>query len=509
MQGSCNLTLKMIFETLAAQQTFRLEKPNDWEDQEWLEGADLTDIQKYPIGQRAGYLRPVTIWMRNAWHYIKAARADFPGDDDSEGAFPGAAPGVPGREYFGVNTEDISRFFFLINHIRSKERADRSKKVPMNYLDKLETDQDYTAKGKTHKGDAVKPLFKTSSGARAPTKQEVAQQNASLRQIVMRTNMENDPTALLQKRNKIDADPAAADENMEIIQKLLTENQAKRGKKKSRYGASVSRESPAIQDDMREAVIEALTSGLVIIFDRSEDEARSAAVGFVKDSTARHLAAFAQAMLDNQGTFLGDQNSRRKFIDDVQIMMDADKEFRERLLKDAYETRRAEDLDISDEEITKTAVDLAVARSFKKFQGGVNALSAVPPSYEEALEWTGFTEMTDPDVEGAPRAHGNGTVPLHPYQVQGVAFCGKMMVGELHCAMESDETGLGKTIQAIEADQAVSRQIGLAMEREGGKSNHKLPLRNRANLSGVKLAPFRSDFTPEKLAVVFTPDKSD
>ena len=83
--------------------------------------------------------------------------------------------------------------------------------------------------------------------------------------------------------------------------------------------------------------------------------------------------------------------------------------------------------------------------SFQHFQTTINSVSATPPDFNEVcLRW-GVTPVV---VEGAPCVPF-GKINLLPHQVSGIDFLVRMLHTNLRSALLSDDTGLGKTIQAL------------------------------------------------------------
>lgn len=496
MDSKTTLSFHQIITTAAAMHVMSYDVPSAFTRKDWLKGKDLTPAN-YPTGSGGGYLRPVTIWLRNCRTFIRDVKAKYPQ------AFRGPAPGTVGRDYLGINTEDMSRFFFLNGHLRGRER-DLRKQGDVNFVKEKCGPADRT---RLHTFAATPPLFKTHTGARIPTKRETADEEAMLRSMEMKHKIDHD----INFNMKADAEgPSKADDNMEILHKLLSTSQVNGGKqaKKGKKGER-GLQAPAISPDQYDRAIDCLTRSLVTLYDRPDEEARKQSVNLMQDPAALELARFATAMADYQVAHVeaaAKDPSKQSFTDALKERMDADREFAQRIFADSSSLDQTP---AGMAKVVRIASDLAVQKAFRAFQGNINSLSAVPPTFEEALAWTGFTALTDAAEAASGLAKGRGDAPLYPHQVQGVAWNGQMLRSELHAAVLSDETGLGKTIQSMETDEAVTGKIKEDLEEAGGKPSHRSHFRVPATNDAISRPGNCCMFSrPRNCSLIFPAEKS-
>ena len=116
---------------------------------------------------------------------------------------------------------------------------------------------------------------------------------------------------------------------------------------------------------------------------------------------------------------------------------------------------------------------------------------------------------TDAAEAASGLAKGRGDAPLYPHQVQGVAWNGQMLRSELHAAVLSDETGLGKTIQSMETDEAVTGKIKEDLEEAGGKPSHRSHFRVPATNDAISRPGNCCMFSrPRNCSLIFPAEKS-
>jgi SNF2 family DNA or RNA helicase len=112
---------------------------------------------------------------------------------------------------------------------------------------------------------------------------------------------------------------------------------------------------------------------------------------------------------------------------------------------------------------------------FRKLQKQLNSRSAAPPSWEETVEMLGLDvrdlDKVDDDTKQPFLILYRG-LKLMPWQPQAAAFMLKMIEGPLKACLNSDDTGLGKTVSSLVAIVQRSINTQAALDRYRDQYEH-------------------------------------
>lgn len=421
-----------------------------------LKCEDMENWTRYPIGTHTTLYRAVVIWFRHAYVAINLVKTTFPH------AFSGPADPALSKTVHGLNTEDINRFYHLINYVKNKDRAYNSNaKAPM-FLDNLAPNVRISL-AKTAK--IQQALFKFHTGPPLPNASERSQQEYASGIAKFMQRLAGAPELAGSRGEGDHANPDGMDSFVNTFTAVVGGGGSKKKKKKGLTGAI--RRLAAIAPEHREGILSGLHGALTVLHDRTEAMARE---GALSSAEAREASAYANMLTELQQG------------DDESAPHDAELHFNKAQAAQKLGEKALEELSVAygvaDGELETLTLDAAVemvnkkkvTQLFQKFQSSINSVSAVPPDYHDVVKRFAMTiAPVEKEDEGIPVVLHNNT-RLLPHQVVGVGFIVDMLLSHLRTALLADETGLGKTVQALAASDHLNRFIGNGLRERGCKS---------------------------------------
>ena len=426
-------------------------------EEDAIRAKDITDLEKYPTGSKSGLKRPVTIWMRICYRAVKKAQ------HRDRRFFPGPCDASKKKTFAKLDTEDIARWFAFVVHVNSRQRsAIRNKTGVTDAIDKC--DPAHRRTSGLHNVPAIPPLYKLRASNRRATAAELKVQGQAQAKLLLHEKMNSQRPELRGVRVATE-NTNSADKMEQILAKLVTRSMAATGKGKQTKGAAKGPGLAAIDPKYFKEAVNTLTANLDILYDRSEEQAR-------KDTFDSHevqdVLRYGLALGDFQQTAMeGEEQQQLDRVDwraELQQRLKADREFAK-----AVQTAFGDPGKVAADDLKGVYDEVKVQQSFRALQSRINALSAVPPSFDECIKSCGMIESPNPDGTNVPIVKSHTGVTYIPHQVQGVGFCTGMLTSPARSGVLADETGLGKTIEGLGANDAINRKIRNAITAAGSK----------------------------------------
>jgi len=432
----------------------------DWRDRHvrkaYIDEENFADTARYGVGRNSGAYRGTVIFLRHAQLIVHLMHDFHPA------IFPGPAPGAPQNQVVaGIASEDISRVKCLMSFIGYKQRQLRKGSGDTNLWAKVAPD---TRRGFSEDTAVVPALYRFEGGPALPDAREAAQQ-------MYATGMQRLTEMAAQRFAGVN-DPSATEEDLQKMDEVANHFGLSRGGrlKKKNKKAALLQSLPAIDPAIRDAAIKNLCRPLQIIHDRDEETARAEALDGERVADALSLTRLSSIIGDLATEGEGVGNSKKLAVetdveDAIQRARTGDRHFLELLASWSISTEDLENVDLHD--AVKKVNDTKISSAFRNLQNSINSVSAFPPQYDEVVERFGFT--VTPSENGVPLVNHFG-VMLLPHQVVAVSFLVDMLESKLRSAALLDETGLGKTIQALSSDRQLHAHIREALAKENRKS---------------------------------------
>lgn len=376
--------------------------------------------------------------------------------------FPGPETNRPSKKIQGLFTEDINRFFVLASYIRARYRNDKKSTTGKTFLGNVGPNQ---RKGWSKHQPVIPSLFRYTAGPRQPNTAESEAQRHAMEVMTMMRRQAARPDLVKVKGDVGEGDVDKFDATFTSFAKPKKGGKAIRKKKGGRTQPAY-RGLPAIDEKIRNAAIRALYAGLKVIYDRTEIEARTSALADDDDQETRKFATMLADLTNDK-----DIEGSAKKVDieaDHRAAFDESKKGADKLAEmvKLYGLSEDELLGASFEEAVKLSQDKHIARLFRLFQDSINSVSAGTLTFDEVVAQFGLDVERLADDTPVVDHHG---IKLLPHQVIGIGFIFNMLRSNLRSCLLADETGLGKTIQALTADDFINADIKDALEADGCK----------------------------------------
>jgi hypothetical protein len=235
-------------------------------------------------GKNVGAYRGVVIHFRHCQYLLHQIRAVHPH------LFPGPARPEYSRQVAGVEVEDLGRVMTLLAVVKAKERDERRKSASDGSMTFWENaDPNGRRKGITQKVAPVPPLFKFDRGPPPPQAKDIEQQQMATKMNRFLQRLAKHPEFMAVP------DPAISEESMTKLQAITNaigvSLQGRKKKNKSGGKPYALKSLAAIDPAVFDQVMKDLYSGLIIIHDRDEEQARA---DMLKDGDRAELHTMSQ-----------------------------------------------------------------------------------------------------------------------------------------------------------------------------------------------------------------------
>ena len=453
------------------------------EGTEYTKLAQFDDPTNYPRGRNDGSMRGVVIFLRHAqiiYHRIKRfVRENEVNFTNPDQILAGAQDPTRSKTIAGLSTEDISRINCLLFFVKHKSKQSKGTKAgKVAFWDKMRSGD---RKGMAENKSAVPALFKLKGGAPPPNAHEKDQQAVAIRLQQFMDLASRTPDMV----GSIGGEMTEEDHTkvQDIVKRL---GMASAPNASTKRKARVVRQLARIDDSLFDQAITTITLGLYVLYDRTEDEARAA-----------HLNADDLRNLTQMGTLAGDlgnqvddKGSKPEF--DLRLSLEMQREAQGGLaaVYQAWDIDVAEGEEMDIDNLESKVKAKAVKTAFQRFLSSINSVSAIPPDFDETVKAKGL--KVEHEEDGTPVVMHN-QIRLLPHQVVGIEYLVGMLLSNLRAAVLADDTGLGKTIQAIATHDKINTQIREGLAQLGRKFHppqaHTDSGRTKFPLRRIRLSP--------------------